>query len=110
MASTGGTPAVPAVSSITRRIYDGDVDAVKSPHSERKLPVDPILMERLEKLGKGEWVFRSRTGASKRRLSEDPMTQRYGEESISVAMEEVTARDWVRKVYEPDIKKHWDNV
>ncbi len=26
----------------------------------------------------------------------------YGEESISVAMEEVKARDWVRKVYEPD--------
>jgi integrase len=39
---------------VTRRIYDGDVDAVKSKRSERKLPVDPILMERIEKLGKGE--------------------------------------------------------
>ena len=27
----------------------------------------------------------------------------YGEESVSVAMEEVPARDWAEKVYEPDI-------
>jgi integrase len=47
---------------VTRRIYDGDVDAVKSKRSERKLPIGPILMARMEKLGKGEWVFRSRTG------------------------------------------------
>jgi len=47
---------------VTRRIYDGDVDAVKSKRSERKLPIDPLLMERMEKLGKGEWLFRFRTG------------------------------------------------
>ena len=47
---------------VTRRIYDGDVDAVKSKRSERKLPVDPVLKARMEKLGKGEWVFRSRKG------------------------------------------------
>jgi integrase len=47
---------------VTRRIYDGDVDAVKSKRSERRLPIDPILMGRMEKLRKGEWVFRSRTG------------------------------------------------
>ena len=39
---------------VTRRIYDGDVDAVKSKRSERKLPIDPILMARMEKLGTGE--------------------------------------------------------
>lgn len=27
----------------------------------------------------------------------------YGEESVSVAMEEVSARDWAAKVYTPDI-------
>ena len=27
----------------------------------------------------------------------------YGEESVSVAMEEVPAKDWAEKVYEPDI-------
>jgi 4-oxalocrotonate tautomerase len=27
----------------------------------------------------------------------------YGEESVSVAMEEVEARDWAEKVYRPDI-------
>jgi len=47
---------------VTRRIYDGDVDAVKSKRSERKLPIDPLLMERMEKLGKGKWAFRSRVG------------------------------------------------
>jgi len=47
---------------ISRRIYEGDVDNVKSKRSERKLPIDPVLMSRIEKLGKGEWVFRSRKG------------------------------------------------
>jgi len=47
---------------ITRRICDGDVDAVKSKTSERKLPLDPMLVSRMERLGKGDWVFRSRTG------------------------------------------------
>ena len=27
----------------------------------------------------------------------------YGEESVSVAMEEVEPRDWAEKVYKPDI-------
>ncbi len=49
---------------VTQRIYDGELDAVKSKRSERKLPIDPRLIERMEKLGKGEWVFRSRTGTS----------------------------------------------
>ena len=47
---------------VTRRIYEGEVDTVKSKGSARKLPIDPILMARMEKLGKGELVFRSRTG------------------------------------------------
>ncbi|MDB5345358.1 MAG: 4-oxalocrotonate tautomerase [Schlesneria sp.] len=28
----------------------------------------------------------------------------YGEESVSVSMEEVEARNWAEKVYEPDIQ------
>ena len=27
----------------------------------------------------------------------------YGEESVSVAIEEIRAEDWAKKVYEPDI-------
>ncbi len=27
----------------------------------------------------------------------------YGEESVSVAIEEVSSRDWAKKVYQPDI-------
>ena len=34
----------------------------------------------------------------------------YGEESVSVAMEEVKAQDWVEKVYKPDIKNKWDKL
>jgi 4-oxalocrotonate tautomerase len=34
----------------------------------------------------------------------------YGEESVSVAMEEVKAGDWREKVYQPDIKKKWDTL
>src|SRR3954447_149642 len=34
----------------------------------------------------------------------------YGEESVSVAMEEVAARDWVEKVYKPDIASKPDQL
>ncbi len=35
---------------------------------------------------------------------------RYGEDSVSIAMEEVKAQEWVEKVYKPDILNKWDNV
>ena len=31
----------------------------------------------------------------------------YGEESVSVAFEEVSADDWMDQVYEPDIRDRW---
>ena len=31
----------------------------------------------------------------------------YGEESVSVALEEVKSRDWAEKVYKPDIQEKW---
>jgi 4-oxalocrotonate tautomerase len=34
----------------------------------------------------------------------------YGEHSISVALEEVKAKEWVEKVYRPIIKKDWDKL
>jgi 4-oxalocrotonate tautomerase len=34
----------------------------------------------------------------------------YGEESVSVAMEEVPSRDWAERVYEPDIQGKWDKL
>lgn len=34
----------------------------------------------------------------------------YGEESVSVAMEEVKSSDWAKQVYQPDIKAKWDNL
>jgi 4-oxalocrotonate tautomerase len=34
----------------------------------------------------------------------------YGEESVSVAMEEVKSSDWAKQVYGPDIKDKWDTL
>ena len=34
----------------------------------------------------------------------------YGEESVSIAMEEVQSRDWTEKVYKPDIQNKWDRL
>jgi 4-oxalocrotonate tautomerase len=34
----------------------------------------------------------------------------YGEESVSVAMEEVKSQDWVEKVYLPDVKNKRDKL
>jgi 4-oxalocrotonate tautomerase len=31
----------------------------------------------------------------------------YGQESVSVAMEEVRAQDWLEQVYKPDVKNKW---
>jgi 4-oxalocrotonate tautomerase len=39
-----------------------------------------------------------------KRITQDVMdVLGYGEESVSVAMEEVRSRDWAEKVYKPDI-------
>lgn len=32
----------------------------------------------------------------------------YGEESVSVGLEEVKSNDWAEKVYWPDIRGKWD--
>jgi len=34
----------------------------------------------------------------------------YGEESVSVAVEEITPQDWVEKVYKPDVKSKLDRL
>ena len=34
----------------------------------------------------------------------------YGQESVSVAMEEVKSKDWTDEVYKPDIKDKWDKL
>lgn len=34
----------------------------------------------------------------------------YGEESVSVAMEEIKSSDWAKQVFEPDIKGKWDKL
>ncbi len=34
----------------------------------------------------------------------------YGEESVSVAFEEVRSQDWKQKVYRPDIQGNWDKL
>jgi len=34
----------------------------------------------------------------------------YGEESVSVAIEEIKACDWAEQVFRSDIKKNWDKL
>ena len=34
----------------------------------------------------------------------------YGEESVSVAIEEVKPEDWAEKVYKPDIQNKWGGL
>lgn len=34
----------------------------------------------------------------------------YGEESVSVALEEVKSSDWAKQVYQPAIKAKWDTL
>jgi integrase len=50
------------VLKIQRRIYDGEANAVKSTKSNRSLPIPSAVLERMQALGDGEWVFRSCTG------------------------------------------------
>lgn len=51
----------------------------------------------------------------KQRLAEkivqDVMTVlNYGEESVSLAIEEVKPEDWTAKVYEPDLQAKWKTL
>jgi len=34
----------------------------------------------------------------------------YGEESISVGIEEIEPQEWAEKVYKPEIKNKWDTL
>ena len=34
----------------------------------------------------------------------------YGEESVSVAFDEINPQDWTEKVYKPDIQNKWDKL
>ena len=34
----------------------------------------------------------------------------YGEQSVSVSMEEIRSKDWTEKVYKPEIQDKWDKL
>jgi len=34
----------------------------------------------------------------------------YGEESVSLAIEEIKPKDWAEKVYKPDIQDKWEKL
>jgi 4-oxalocrotonate tautomerase len=34
----------------------------------------------------------------------------YGEESVSIAFEEVNSREWKERVYTPDIRSKWEQL
>jgi 4-oxalocrotonate tautomerase len=60
-------------------------------------------------------LWPGKSEAQKQRLAEkitkDVMDVfNYGEESVSVAMEEVSSKDWAEQVYKPDIQAKQDKL
>ena len=60
-------------------------------------------------------LWPGKSAAQKARLAEkiahDVMdVLNYGEESVSVAIEEIKAAEWAKQVYQPDIKGKWDTL
>ena len=63
-------------------------------------------------------LVRAREAAKKDRLrakhrlgKKDVMEiSHYGDESVSVPMEEIKSQDWLEKVYKPDIKSNWEKL
>lgn len=60
-------------------------------------------------------LYSGRSEREKARLSDEitavvMKTLGYGEESVSVAVEDVSPRDWAEKVYKPDILGHQDRL
>jgi len=47
---------------LQRRIYERREDTTKRPRKRCNIPIPSALLERMRKLGDGEWVFRSRAG------------------------------------------------
>jgi 4-oxalocrotonate tautomerase len=59
------------------------------------------------------WPGKSETQKARpaERIAQDVMqVLDYGEESVSVAMEEIKSSDWKSQVYQPDIKAKWDKL
>jgi 4-oxalocrotonate tautomerase len=60
-------------------------------------------------------MYSGRSETDKKRLAAEiteavTRTLKYGEESVSVAIEEVEPRQWVETVYNPDILGHPDKI
>jgi 4-oxalocrotonate tautomerase len=60
-------------------------------------------------------MYSGRSEKDKKRLAVEiteavTKTLKYGEESVSVAIEEVEPRHWVEKVYNPDILGHPEKI
>jgi 4-oxalocrotonate tautomerase len=61
------------------------------------------------KLWSGESEARKQTLADE--IAKDGMAVlRYGEESVSVAIEEIEPHEWTKAVYEPDIEARWETL
>lgn len=60
-------------------------------------------------------MYSGRSEKKKARLAEEitkavTTTLNYGEESVSVAIEDVEPKDWLEKVYKPDILGHPEQI
>lgn len=60
-------------------------------------------------------MYSGRSETDKKRLAAEitkavTTTLKYGEESVSVAIEDVAPRHWVEHVYNPDILRHPEKI
>jgi 4-oxalocrotonate tautomerase len=61
------------------------------------------------------WRSCGRVSRKRRRLAEAITKSvmdilHHGDESVSVAMEGVSSRDWAENVFKPDIQAKWNNL
>lgn len=60
-------------------------------------------------------LWPGKSGQQKIRLAEEITNNvmeilDYGDDSVSVAFEEVKSRDWLEQVYKPDVLNKWDTL
>jgi 4-oxalocrotonate tautomerase len=60
-------------------------------------------------------LYQGRSEQQKKRLAEQIVKDvvalvNCGEESVSVAIEEIKPQDWAEKVYKPDILNNWEKL
>lgn len=88
---------------MTDQFHPANAAGALHPEKEKQMPHVVVKL----------WPGKSETQKSRLAdaITKDVMSiLKYGEESVSVAMEEVQPEDWTDKVYKPDIENKWETL